>query len=434
MRLIGCGPNGVRESISSRVGRAGSVAALVVAILGLSCQTREPFSDSEVNDYPQTLLSLKAEIQGKLDDIDQALFDASKQIAVHGLDSPETREILRRLCDGRPYVVDCSTINAEGRMMAVEPQTYRQLEGADISDQEQVKLVRKSKGPVLSQVFTAIEGMASVDLEWPVIGADGSFLGSVSVLMQPAPFLGAIVEPRLQGLPLDSWVVQTDGLTLYDPDEEEVGRNIVTDPLYDPFPDLRRFTRQVLRSQSGNGTYEFYRTGSDETVTKRAYWTTVSLHGTEWRIGLVQVLTGDPAAVRRSFTDLELMQCRDTLRAFSKRSEVVGCMSRSNEPAMLDLLREYYNENSGLYSVQWLTPDGVTRIGFPQENSLRNFDHRAGRKPTDTEFVAHTEKAVESWIGLTLAEGEPAIAFLSPVKLGVEYVGSLYFVRLMPQP
>ena len=162
---------------------------VLIALCASGCQTREPFEDTEGNDYPQTLLGLKAEIQGALNDLDQTLFEAAKAIASHGLGADETRQILRDLCAGRPYVVDCSTVDADGLLVAVEPPDFRQLEGKDISSQEQVKLVRKSKGPVLSTVFDAIEGGKGIDLEWPVITSDGDFLGSVRMLIRPADVL-----------------------------------------------------------------------------------------------------------------------------------------------------------------------------------------------------------------------------------------------------
>jgi hypothetical protein len=82
----------------------------------------------------------------------------------------------------------------------------------------------------------------------------------------------------------------TDGLIHYDPDPEEVGRNLFTDPLYAPYVQLLVLGERIASEKSGTGTYEFLGPGLVDPVVKRAWWATVGLHGAEWRMVVVRAV------------------------------------------------------------------------------------------------------------------------------------------------
>ena len=87
-----------------------------------------------------------------------------------------------------------------------------------------------------------------------------------------------------------AWAMQTDGLILYDPDPEEVGRNLFQDPLYKPYVQLLSLGERIASERSGSGVYEFLGPGLTDPVVKSASWATVGLHGTEWRLVVVRVI------------------------------------------------------------------------------------------------------------------------------------------------
>ena len=64
-------------------------------------------------------------------------------------------------------------------MLLVEPAQYCSVEGTDIGGQEQVQTLLCTRKPVMSRVFRTVEGVAAVDMEHPVIGSDGKYLGSL---------------------------------------------------------------------------------------------------------------------------------------------------------------------------------------------------------------------------------------------------------------
>jgi len=93
--------------------------------------------------------------------------------------------------------------------------------------------------------------------------------------------------------------MQKDGLIIYDPDPDQVGRNIFSDELFRPFQELISFSRTVSMEKEGTGSYDFYTKGlRDQTVVKKyAAWNTVSLYGTEWRIIVMEIEKPEPIII-----------------------------------------------------------------------------------------------------------------------------------------
>jgi len=165
---------------------------------------------------PQAALKKAAQqVQATLHRLDRYLAAAANTLAVTGLTGDQARKVLADLCQANPEVVDCAAVDLSGRMVTVAPARYASYEGADISQQEQVKKLRSTKKPVLSRVFRAVEGYDALDLEQPVKGPDGALLGSVSMLIKPEALLGGLLAPLSAGGQLAVKVLQDDGKVLY---------------------------------------------------------------------------------------------------------------------------------------------------------------------------------------------------------------------------
>ncbi|MBX7257948.1 MAG: cache domain-containing protein [Candidatus Hydrogenedentes bacterium] len=408
----------------------GSSSLRFVLVL---CLGAVPCFAAKQTELPAALTRISQEVQASLDRMDSDVQDAANLIALHGLNHDETRRILRALYEKHSYAVDTCTVDIRGTIVAVEPEQYRSVEGADISDQEQIKRLHKTRKAVLSKAFESREGIYAVDLEWPVFDREGEMVGSVSILLRPEALLKSIIAPHMKGFPMDVWVMQPDGTIIFDPDAQEVGLNVFTDPVYQPYYGLRRLAKKMGRSRTGSGVYDFSGTGLEKNVTKQTHWTTVGLHGTEWRVNLVQVISGDPDTAKREFSDLEIIQARDALRRLAKSSTLQRFLSAGQSVEVLRLLQGFYESHPDLYSVMWVTKDGITRYGYPKERSLYEYNHREGLNKDDAVLLGILEHAKEAWSTTTLAGGRDALVYLCPVGSGDSYRGMLYFVRIMPK-
>lgn len=237
---------------------------------------------------PKELQELLARLQGEistaLQTLDADLGRNARELTGRDLKGDHARRLLQRLYGDHPYIIDCETVSRRGIMLAVEPPAHRSSEGADISRQAHMVKLFKTRQPVLSGSFRSVEGPDAVVIHHPVFSANRRFAGSVAALFAPEHLLAGIIGPVASNLAVDIFLMQSDGLTIYDLDAKQIGRNVFSDPLYKPFPELVDLARKVASSKAGNGSYRFLQKDGAGPMEKVAYWQTVSLHGREWRL------------------------------------------------------------------------------------------------------------------------------------------------------
>jgi basic membrane protein A len=235
-------------------------------------------------DLQDILSRLQGEITTVLRTLDSDLQRSAQALSGKDLKGDDAREVLKRLYATNPYIIDCETVSNKGIMLAVEPPEHKASEGADISSQAHMIKLFKTGKPVLSGSFRSVEGPEAVVIHHPVFSPDRQFAGSVSALFAPEYLLSSIIGPVASNLPVDIFLMQTDGMMIYDVDPKQIGLNVFHDPLYKPFPELVALAGKVASTNRGTGGYRFYRKDSEPPVTKIAHWRTVALHGTMWRL------------------------------------------------------------------------------------------------------------------------------------------------------
>ncbi|MDD5422660.1 MAG: cache domain-containing protein [Candidatus Omnitrophica bacterium] len=260
---------------------------LFIFIMAVSMLIAADVFAAGIDELMPVLKQVKQSINATLSEIDKDLASAAKQLSVVDLKGEAARKILNDLRKFRPYVVNCSIIDANGLKITVEPQTHQKYEGADRAELPSVIRLLKDKKPVVSDVYYAAEGINAISIGYPIFSDKGELLGAVRMLIRHELFL----KPMVEGKPCMIWIMQPNGLLMYDPDPGETGKNIFTDPLFKPFEDLVSFSKTVALSNSGAGSYDFYANGlQDKTLTRKmAVWDTVGLYGTEWRVIAVDI-------------------------------------------------------------------------------------------------------------------------------------------------
>jgi hypothetical protein len=173
-------------------------------------------------------------------------------------------------------------------MVTVAPDAYSSYEGSDISTQDVTVKFNETKKPLLSQMFPAVEGMDAVVLMWPILSDKGDFIGSVSALFKPETLFATTVEPTLKGTGIALNVIQLDGLSIYDSEYADTGKNVLTDPSLQPYKDLLELGAKMVAQESGSGSYTFINHATGKPVKKRAFWSSVKLHDAAWRLASVQ--------------------------------------------------------------------------------------------------------------------------------------------------
>jgi hypothetical protein len=232
--------------------------------------------------------NLRGIIQSKLLNLDNAVAAAAEKIAKSGLQGEETRGILAGLCKKYPYLLDCSTADPRGKMITVAPEGYRRYEGVDTATTEASKRslagLSENRTPVLSNIFKSVEGPDAVVLVRPVVTENGELLGVVSALFKPKALMDETIAPQAEVVALKINVMQLDGMVIYCTTGTETGKNVLTDPSYKDFPDLIAQAVKIAAEKTGTGGYVYPDEATGRLMKKTIYWTSIGLHGTEWRI------------------------------------------------------------------------------------------------------------------------------------------------------
>ena len=383
-----------------------------------------------VGELPPILSELQKEITAKLDGMDQALAVAARRISEKSPKAAEMRRMLGDLCRSHPYAVNCSFVDPTGRMVLIEPGEYSKFEGSDISSQEHLGRLHQSGKAVLSNAFMAVEGFAAVDLEQPVMSPGGKLKGSVSMLIRPESLFSSIITSVLRGIPVEAFVMQPDGRVLYDEDKEEVGRMLFEDPMYKPFPQLVALGTLISREKTGSGSYVFRQRESGEPVKKDAYWTTIGLHGTEWRLVVMHVRAGHSVSSGTASAGQEAASCDDALRTLAKNAAMGKALAVNDTATIEDMFRHFYEEHAGLYSVQWVDAGGTNRYGYPGENSLIDVDMKTARTASAIRILRALSDRKEITFDCPLVEGKTGTFFMVPVYGAGDYLGMIYTIRL----
>lgn len=233
-------------------------------------------------DLQDLLSGLHLEVKTALDKLDGDIKRSAQVLKGRDLKSDFARDVLKKLYEANSYIIDCETVSHSGIMLAVEPPAHRTSEGADISKQAHMVKLFKTHKSVMSGSFRSVEGPHAVVIHHPVFSLGHRFEGSVAALFAPEYLLSSIIGPVASNLPVDIFLMQPDGLVIYDVDVTQIGRNVFTDPLYQPFPDLIDLAKKVVTADDGKGVFRFYQMGGKTPVTHEAYWRTVRLHGVTW--------------------------------------------------------------------------------------------------------------------------------------------------------
>jgi hypothetical protein len=243
--------------------------------------------DPGVEEEDKLILSLDRfvpELNESLQRIDASLAKAIKSTDTDYRSEDEIRELLTAILEKDKYIVEANFITLDGILRYIEPSDYKNFENSDISMQEHVIALRKDPKPEFSSAFTAVEGFLAVDLAYPVYDENEQLYGSVSVLIRPE----LLIEPLLRKSKVpddyELWIMQTDGMIVYDQDTDEIGNMLFSDPAYAQYESLLALGRKIAANREGNGSYVYLAPGSDERTVKDVLWETIALHGREWRV------------------------------------------------------------------------------------------------------------------------------------------------------
>lgn len=407
------------------------LAIIVVSVFILKKILRPPQVMSPSEKARSIVLRKVTEsVQSELTHADKDFAHAAKEISLNELTSDSVRNILKGLHARHTFIFDCCIVDTNGIMIVVEPDEFKSFEGSDIKDQAQVQKIHNTHMPVMSNAFLAVEGFQAVDIQYPIFSKDNTFIGSLSLLIRPDSMLVDIIKPIIKGVPVNIWVMQKDGIILYDRNEEEIGRNLFTDEMYKPYENLRLLGQEIIDNKTGLGSYTFLSDTMTEPVEKQCFWETASLYDMQWKLVLTSVLSG-AEALKGSKESIKYLQ--KNLKDFVKRIDLLTALSENDEEDIKKSFENFYTTYPYIYSIQWTDTSATSRFGFPPEHSLINYDYRETRDGINEQyqkFISAVENKEAAVFEKNLLEGDCAIFILEPVFSSEQYFGIIYVMLL----
>jgi len=142
--------------------------------------------------------------------------------------------------------------------------------------------MQKNRKPGMSKVFDSVEGIKSVDVEYPVFSVNKEFSGSVSLLIKQYEFVRIFAAPVEKELGVKCWVMQKNGVIIYETDSGQIGLNIFKDTLCKDYPGLILLGKRMVKEKNGAGYYTFLIHGTDRAVRKEAVWKMIHFFNNDW--------------------------------------------------------------------------------------------------------------------------------------------------------
>ncbi len=394
---------------------------MAVVLLFAACQRKK-------TETPVTLRNVTGDIEQVLHQMDTTMSAMTKQLAQVPVLSVQARHILKDHFGTIPSVIELAITTPEGILSVIEPAVYQSSEGSDISGQAHIVRVKETHKPVLSVAFHAVEGFQAVVLAWPILTPDNRLKGIATMLIRPEVFLKNIITPVIEGIPVDIWVMQKDGVILYDIDAIEIGRNLFTDPMYQAYTESLKVAKRIADEEKGRSEYVYLGTGMKDTVTNRAYWTTIDTYGNQWKVVMIRPL--GEHEVKRTPAALGLRGAGDRLMEMAQDTSFIAKLSRDDKDAVMSDFRTFY-DTYPVYAVEYVDSSVVVRYGYPEQQSLKEYKIAADNE-TEKDFYNTVVSRKVGTFRQTLLEGNTGIFTCVPVFDRGRYLGMIYFITVEP--
>lgn len=230
-------------------------------------------------------------INSELLNLDGLMSNTCRQLSLTGLTGIEAEKILSNLyTENSNTIFNAATADKNSILLSIQTSNYSSAIGKDVSNQEQNIEMRQTMQPAVSNLITIVEGFPAVVMVRPVFDKNSQFVGALSIVFQPFDLIRPIIEGAVQVIHT-MYALQRNGTLIYD-DSPEQGKNVFTDEEYQGYAELQTFIHQVVDTPSGYGKYSYHYdlAPSRPLVNKEAYWMSIGIHDTDWRLVIARTL------------------------------------------------------------------------------------------------------------------------------------------------
>jgi PAS domain S-box-containing protein len=198
------------------------------------------------------------------------------------LDDQGRKEMDFALKTNREEIKAITRVDERGRILYTLPYDGAAI-GRDISYQKHIREIMMTRKPVVSDVFTAIQGYNAVALHVPVFKGN-EYRGTLAFLINFQAISRKFLEDIRIGETGYAWMISRDGIELYCPVPGHTGKSVFEN--CKDFPTIISMAKEMVKSRQGVTTYLFDQIRDQKTVTvkKQAVYLPVKVGDSFWSI------------------------------------------------------------------------------------------------------------------------------------------------------
>jgi len=245
----------------------------------------DSLNDSRHQDMTDLIGKVSDEIKAGLISVEHENEKSALALSNSTLSGESATAVLNKKVAAIPFAHSSLVIMPSGLVTAAAPDTYQNLVGIFLNDSA-VTTANAKKIPVLSDIFLLSEGFYGVSFSNPIFSSGNEYLGYTDVTFRPEEFLRQYIIPLMEQKTYDIMIIQPNGQIVYESNEEEIGRDALTDPLYSD-PTLHQAAVNITSQKSGIASYQFWNKNWDKSVQREAIWDTLEYDNQEWRIVVI---------------------------------------------------------------------------------------------------------------------------------------------------
>ncbi len=173
-------------------------------------------------------------------------------------------------------------VDETGRILYTLPYDRTAI-GKDITYQKHIREIMKTRKPVVSDVFTAVQGYNAVGLHVPVFKGN-EYHGTLAFLIDFQAISKKFLEDIRIGKTGYAWITSREGIELYCPVPGHTGKSIFEN--FRDFPSVISMAKEMVKGNQGVTVYTFnqIRDRKTENTRKQAVYLPVKVGDTFWTI------------------------------------------------------------------------------------------------------------------------------------------------------
>ncbi|NLT52162.1 MAG: PAS domain S-box protein [Ignavibacteria bacterium] len=211
------------------------------------------------------------------------LFFLSKEESIFKMNEEGQNEV-KKIISLFEEVRNISRVDKNGKIVYTYP-FFDNAIGHDISNQNHVKKVLQTHKPVVSDVFTSVQGTFGIALHYPVFNKQNEFDGSIAFILDFGLMSKNVLDDIKIGESGHPFLISRDGTILYSSIKEHSG--IPVWKVAAGFPEFDELIKKMISGKEGIAKYTSPKALKENFTTEKfVYFLPIKIHDNFWSLAV----------------------------------------------------------------------------------------------------------------------------------------------------